>query len=44
MLRLAPSGSSLGIAEGFEKAWAAQLLFSEPVWSSLGADCFGVVN
>lgn len=44
MLRLAPVTPSLGIAEGFEKAWAAQLLFSEPVWATLGADRFGVVN
>lgn len=44
MLRLAPVGASLGLAEGFEKAWAAQLLFGEPVWATLGADRFGVVN
>ncbi len=43
MLRLAPVEASLGIAEGFEKAWAAQLLFGEPVWSTLGVDRFGVV-
>jgi hypothetical protein len=44
MLRLAPAAPALGIAEGFEKAWAAQLLFDEPVWATLGADRFGVVN
>jgi putative DNA primase/helicase len=44
MLRLAQATPSLGIAEGFEKAWAAQLLFGEPVWATLGADRFGVVN
>jgi hypothetical protein len=44
MLRLAPAAPALGIAEGFEKAWAAQLLFGEPVWATLGADRFGVVN
>ncbi len=44
MLRLAPAALALGIAEGFEKAWAAQLLFDEPVWATLGADRFGVVN
>ncbi|PPC86111.1 MAG: hypothetical protein CTY36_18210, partial [Methylocystis sp.] len=45
MLRLAPAAPARGgIAEGFEKAWAAQLLFGEPVWATLGADRFGVVN
>ncbi|MGJ0620497.1 MAG: DUF7146 domain-containing protein [Methylocystis sp.] len=44
MLRLAPPAPALGIAEGFEKAWAAQLLFGAPVWATLGADRFGVVK
>ncbi len=44
MLRLALAAPALGIGEGFEKAWAAQLLFGEPVWVTLGADRFGVVN
>ena len=44
ILRLAPAAPVLGIAEGFEKAWAAQLLFGAPVWATLGADRFGVVK
>jgi putative DNA primase/helicase len=43
MLRLAPAGPSMGCAEGFEKAWAAQLLFGEPVWATLGVERYSVV-
>jgi hypothetical protein len=44
MLRLAPAAPSMGIAEGFEKAWAAQLLFWEPVWATLGAERYSIVS
>ena len=33
----------MGCAEGFEKAWAAQLLFGEPVWATLGVERYSVV-
>jgi putative DNA primase/helicase len=36
-LRLAPPARHLGLAEGFETAWAAMLLHGVPVWAVLGA-------
>lgn len=36
-LRLAPPTAHLGLAEGFETAWAAMLLHGLPVWAALGA-------
>ncbi len=37
--------AGLGLAEGFETAWAASLLENgAPVWATLGADRFGVVT
>ncbi len=36
-LRLAPPAAHLGLAEGFETAWAAMLLRGLPVWAVLGA-------
>lgn len=36
-LRLAPPARRLGLAEGFETAWAAMLLQGVPVWAVLGA-------
>jgi putative DNA primase/helicase len=34
----------MGIAEGFESAWAASFLHNNaPIWAALGADRFGVV-
>jgi hypothetical protein len=45
LLRLAPVAEHLGLAEGFETAWAASLLENgAPVWATLGADRFGVVT
>jgi hypothetical protein len=35
-LRLAPVADHIGLAEGFETAWAAQLLHDMPVWAALG--------
>ena len=35
-LRLAPIADHLGLAEGFETAWAAQLMHDVPVWAALG--------
>jgi hypothetical protein len=35
-LRLAPVADCLGLAEGFETAWAAQLMHDIPVWAALG--------
>jgi len=34
-LRLAPVAEHIGLAEGFETAWAAQLLHDMPVWRRL---------
>ncbi len=36
-LRLAASAGHLGLAEGFETAWAALLMHGLPVWAVLGA-------
>jgi len=36
-LRLAPPARHIGLAEGFETAWAAMLLHNLPVWAALGA-------
>lgn len=36
-LRLAPAAEHLGLAEGFETAWAAMLKYQLPVWAALGA-------
>ena len=36
-LRLAPAARHIGLAEGFETAWAAMLLHNLPVWAVLGA-------
>lgn len=36
-LRLAPAARRIGLAEGFETAWAAMLLHGLPVWAVLGA-------
>jgi len=45
MLRLAPVAEHLGLAEGFETAWAASILEKgAPVWATLGADRFCVVT
>lgn len=45
MLRLAPAAAHLGIAEGFETAWAASLLHDgAPVWATLGNDRFAVIT
>jgi len=44
MLRLAPAGSHLGIAEGFETAWAASLIHNLPVWATLSRDRFLIVK
>jgi putative DNA primase/helicase len=35
-LRLAPVAEHIGLAEGFETAWAAQLVYDMPVWAALG--------
>lgn len=35
-LRLSPVADHLGLAEGFETAWAAQLMHEVPVWAALG--------
>ena len=35
-LRLAPVAEHIGLAEGFETAWAAQLMHDMPVWAALG--------
>ena len=37
VLRLAPAMRHIGLAEGFETAWAAMLLHGLPVWAVLGA-------
>jgi hypothetical protein len=44
MLRLAPVASELGIAEGFETAWAASLIHKIPVWATLSGDRFMIVK
>ena len=36
-LRLSPAARHMGLAEGFETAWAAMLLHNLPVWAVLGA-------
>lgn len=45
LLRLAPAADHLGLAEGFETAWATSLSHDNtPVWAVLGADRYaGVV-
>ena len=35
-LRLAAVAEHIGVAEGFETAWAAQLMHKLPVWAALG--------
>jgi hypothetical protein len=35
-LRLAPVAEHIGLSEGFETAWAAQLIHEMPVWAVLG--------
>lgn len=37
-LRLAPVANHLGIAEGFETAWAAMLMRAVPTWATLGTE------
>lgn len=45
LLRLAPAAEHLGLAEGFETAWAASPLHDEfPVWATLGADRFALIT
>ena len=45
LLRLAPAAEHIGLAEGFETAWAASLLHDEfPVWATLGADRYAIVT
>ena len=36
VLRLAAVAEHIGVAEGFETAWAAQLMHKLPVWAALG--------
>nr|WP_281806420.1 toprim domain-containing protein [Methylocystis echinoides] len=44
LLRLAPAAEHIGLAEGFETAWAASLLHDEfPIWATLGADRYAIV-
>jgi putative DNA primase/helicase len=44
LLRLAPAAEHIGLAEGFETAWAASLLHENfPVWATLGADRYAIV-
>jgi hypothetical protein len=44
MLRLFPAEPHLGIAEGFETAWAAALIHNLPVWATLSRDRFLIVK
>ena len=45
LLRLAPAVEHIGLAEGFETAWAASMLHDEiPVWATLGADRYPIVT
>lgn len=44
MLRLAAVASELGIAEGFETAWAASLIHKIPVWATLSGERFMIVK
>lgn len=37
-LRLARAGDHLGLAEGFETAWAAMLMHRVPTWATLGVE------
>lgn len=37
-LRLGPAGNHLGLAEGFETAWAAMLMRAVPTWATLGTE------
>lgn len=39
-LRLAPVADHLGLAEGFETAWAAMLIHDIPTWATLGTERF----
>ncbi|MDE2579118.1 MAG: hypothetical protein KGL46_09955 [Hyphomicrobiales bacterium] len=44
LLRTAPAAPHIGIAEGFETAWAASLMHDRlPVWATLGRDRFPVI-
>lgn len=40
LVRLAPAGRALGVAEGIETALSAQALFNLPVWATLGTERF----
>lgn len=45
LLRLAPAAEHIGLAEGFETAWAASLLHDEfPIWATFGADRYAIVT
>ena len=45
LLRLASAAEHIGLAEGFETAWAASLLHDDiPVWATLGADRYAIVT
>jgi hypothetical protein len=44
-MRLAPAAEHIGLAEGFETAWAASFLHDDiPVWATLGADRYAIVT
>lgn len=40
LVRLAPAGRALGLAEGIETALSAQAFFGVPVWATLGTERF----
>lgn len=43
-LRLAPAAEHIGLAEGFETAWAAMLIHNVPTWATLGAERYQLVK
>lgn len=43
-LRLAPAAEHIGLAEGFETAWAAMLIHKLPTWATLGAERYALVK
>jgi DNA primase len=43
-VRLAPAGTTLGLAEGVESALAAAIMFRIPVWATCGAGRLGSIN
>lgn len=44
VLRLAPAAEHIGLAEGFETAWAAMLIHNVPTCATLGAERYSLVK